>query len=40
MIDQINSAIRRSRETLPQDFAGLAALVTLFFVALHLPALF
>ncbi len=37
MLDQIVTAFQRSRATLLQDAAGVASLVVLLMVVLHLP---
>lgn len=40
MIRDLRETLSESRATLISDIAGLAALVTLFLGALHLPGLF
>ncbi|MFT5343425.1 MAG: hypothetical protein ACI9BH_002644 [Paracoccaceae bacterium] len=38
MMIQLKNTFRRSQNTLLQDAAGLAAMLIIMFVALHLPA--
>ena len=39
MLDDLKASLRRSAPTMPQDLAGVAALVVRLVVGLHLPAL-
>lgn len=39
MMDQIKTALQQSRDTLLQDAIGLASLIVMMVVALHLPGI-
>lgn len=40
MMDQIKTTLQQSRDTLLQDAIGLASLIVMLVIALHLPGVF